>query len=138
MNESVTYSVVPRINPAKPQLPVLFYAMAQARGVADIRTLSDRINGMCTVTYTDVIAVLSALETIMAKCLLNGEIVRLGEFGSFQVSISSAGTQTREGFNATFIRSARFLFRPGVLLAAALKIIRYEQVPIRYRRRKVI
>lgn len=136
MNTSVSYSVVPRTNPAKPQLPVRYYAMAQARGVADVRSLSDRINSMCTVTPTDVIAVLSALETVMASCLMNGEIVRLGQFGTFQVSISSAGAATREEFSARLIYGSHYLFRPGYLLTAALKIINYEEVPIRYRRRK--
>ena len=134
MKEAVTYSVVSKRNPVVPQSAPLYYAMAQARGVADIRTLTSRINNMCTVTHTDVVAVLSALEAIMAKSLLNGEIVRLGEFGSFQVSISSIGAHTRKEFNATYIRSARYLFRPGMILTTALKIIQYERVPVRWKK----
>lgn len=136
MKNTVAYSVVPKRNPMKPESAPLYYAAAQAKAVADISTLSNRINSMCTVTHTDVVAVLSALETVMAKSLMNGEIVRLNGFGSFQVSISSIGAASHEAFNASFIRSSHYVFRPGIILAAALKIIRYEQVPTRYKKKK--
>ena len=134
MSTTVTYSVVPRTNLAELGKPPLFYAMAQAKGTVDVNTLSNRINSMCTVHPADVFAVLTALESAMAACLMNGEIVRLGQFGSFQVGISSAGAKTREEFSTNLIYGAHYLFRPGFILSAALKIIKYEQVPVRLKK----
>ena len=128
MNTSVSYSVVPRTNPAKPQLPVRYYAMAQARGVADVRSLSDRINSMCTVNPTDVMGVLVALETVVKDCLANGEIVRLGELGSLQMSLSSKGVIAKEDFNASLINKSRILFRPGETLSAMQKNLSFARV----------
>ena len=62
MKTAVTYSVVSRKNSRKQDAPAMFYAQAQARGEADIRTLSDRIELMCTVTRADVMAVLPKIE----------------------------------------------------------------------------
>ena len=44
MEKAVTYSVVRRVNPADRESgEVKYYAQAQARGVMDIREMSERI-----------------------------------------------------------------------------------------------
>ena len=128
MKTAVTYSVVSRKNPREPEAPALFYAHAQARGEADIRTLSDRIELMCTVTRADVMAVLIAVESVIKDCLANGEIVRLGDLGSLQMSLSSKGVTSKEDFSAALINKSRILFRPGDTLQAMQKSLRYERV----------
>ena len=128
MKTAVTYSVVSRKNPREPEAPALFYAHAQARGEADIRTLSDRIELMCTVTRADVMAVLIAVESVITDCLANGEIVRLGDLGSLQMSLSSKGVMAKEDFTASLINKSRILFRPGDTLQAMQKNLRYERV----------
>ena len=128
MKTSVTYSVVSRKNPHDPESPAMYYAHAQARGEADIRTLSDRIELMCTVTKADVMAVLVAVESTIGECLSNGEIVRLGDLGSLQMSLSSKGAAKKEDFNAALINKSRILFRPGDTLRAMQNNLRYERV----------
>lgn len=128
MKTAVTYSVVSRKNPRQPQLPNLFYAQAKARGEADIRTLSDRIELMCTVTRADVMAVLVALESVIKECLSNGEIVRLGELGSLQLSLSSKGSNSKKEFTSSMIHKTRILFRPGETLSAMQKMLHFERV----------
>ena len=137
MKQAVTYSVVSRKNPTKPEEGPKYYAQAQARGEADIRTLSERIQASCTVTRADVMAVLTALESTINSCLANGEIVRLGELGSLQVSISSKGADTSEEFNSSLIRGTHYLFRPGETLAATQAGMKFERVPKRPKRVKL-
>lgn len=128
MKTSLTYSVVARKNPREPETPALYYAQAQARGEADIRTLSDRIELMCTVTRADVMAVLAALESTISECLANGEIVRLGDLGSLQLSLSSKGAPSAKEFSSSMICNSRFLFRPGETLRAVQKTLNFERV----------
>ena len=128
MKTAVTYSVVARKNPKEPEFPAKYYAHAQARGEADIKTLSDRIQVMCTVTRADVMAVLVALETTITDCLANGEIVRLGDLGSLQMSLSSDGAVSKEEYTPNMIKKSRILFRPGDTLQAMQKTLRYERV----------
>ena len=99
MDKYLTYSVVERKDPQNPEVAGKFYAQAQARGEAGIRELSQRIQQSCTVTRADVMAVLIALEDVVADSLANGEIVRLGELGSLQISLSSEGSMTKEDFH---------------------------------------
>ena len=94
MARTVTYSVVPRINPREKNDPPKFYAQAQARGDVNVREMAERIQATCTVHKTDVYAVLGALEDVVKEAIQNGEIVRLGELCPLQVSLSGKGTLT--------------------------------------------
>ena len=69
MDKYLTYSVVERKDPQNPEVAGKFYAQAQARGEAGIRELSQRIQQSCTVTRADVMAVLIALEDVVADSL---------------------------------------------------------------------
>ena len=132
MARSVTYSVVPRINPRDKEAAPKFYAQAQARGDVNIREMATRIQGTCTVTKADVYAVLVALEDVIVEALQNGEIVRLGELGTFQVGLSSKGAVTSEDYDTSLIRKARINFRPGLTLAGMLSSLSFSKVAIKY------
>ena len=132
MARTVTYSVVPRINPREKNDPPKFYAQAQARGDVSIREMAERIQATCTVHKTDVYAVLVALEDVVKEAIQNGEIVRLGELCTLQVSLSGKGTLTEKEYDDSLIKKAKINFRPGTILADALESLKYSKVPIKY------
>ena len=132
MARSVTYSVVPRINPREKNDPPKYYAQAQARGDVNIREMAERIQSTCTVHKTDVYAVLVALEDVVKEAIQNGEIVRLGELCTLQVSLSGKGTLTEKEYDDSLIKRARIIFRPGTVLAGALETLKYSKVAIKY------
>ena len=134
MARSVTYSVVPRVNPRDKEAAPKFYAQAQARGDVNIRKMATRIQGSCTVTKADVYAVLVALEDVIMEALQNGEIVRLGELGTFQVSLSGKGAVTSEDYDTSLIKKARINFRPGLSLAGMLHTLSFSKVAIKYQK----
>ena len=131
MSRTVTYSVAPRINPRDKEAAPKFYARAQASGDVSIREMSERIQQSCTVTKADVQAVLVALEDVVIDALKSGEIVRLGDLGSFQIGLSSKGAATEEDYNTSYITKARINFRPGQALAGALTALSYSKVAVR-------
>ena len=132
MARTVTYSVVPRINPREKNDPPKYYAQAQARGDVNIREMAERIQSTCTVTKADVYAVLISLEDVVKEAIQNGEIVRLGELCTLQVGLSSKGTLTEKEYEDTYIKKARINFRPGPVLAGALESLKFTKVPIKY------
>ena len=132
MARTVTYSVVPRINPREKNDPPKFYAQAQARGDVNVREMAERIQATCTVHKTDVYAVLVALEDVVKEAIQNGEIVRLGELCTLQVSLSGKGTLTEKEYDDSLIKKAKIIFRPGTILAGALETLKYSKVPIKY------
>ena len=132
MARTVTYSVVPRINPREKNDPPKYYAQAQARGDVNIREMAERIQSTCTVHKTDVYVVLVALEDVVKEAIQNGEIVRLGELCTLQVSLSGKGTLTEKEYDDSLIKKAKIIFRPGTILAGALETLKYSKVPIKY------
>ena len=139
MDKYLTYSVVERKDPQNPEVAGKFYAQAQARGEAGIRELSQRIQQTCTVTRADVMAVLIALEDVVADSLANGEIVRLGELGSLQISLSSEGSLTKEDFHDGdfhdgLIKKGKIIFRGGQTLVNTLNTLKYQKVEQKYRK----
>jgi len=125
---SVKYSVVMRKNPAKMSLPGKYYAHAQAYGEMDFDSLCEDVNGRCTVTKADVSAVLESVLESMKQGLSKGQIIRLGNFGSFQVGLSSNGAEKEDEYNSSMIRGAKIAFRPGKLLTNMQKTLTYSQV----------
>ena len=132
MSRSVTYSVVPRLNPRDKDASPKYYAQAQARGDMNIRDMADRIQASCTVHKSDVYAVLVALEDVVSESIQNGEIVRLGDLCTLQVSLSSKGALTEKDYNTALIKRAKINFRPGKVLANALESLSYSKVEIKY------
>ena len=128
MSRNVTYSVAPRINPRDKEAAPKYYARAKANGEVNIREMSERIQQSCTVHKADVQAVLLGLEDTITDALKNGEIVRLGDLGTFQIGISSKGAETEEDYNVSLIKKARINFRPGLALAGILTGLSYKKV----------
>ena len=132
MARSVTYSVVPRINPSEKSAPPRYYAQAQARGDVNVREMAERIQSTCTVHKSDVYAVLVALEDVIAEALQNGEIVRLGDLCTLQVSLSGKGAMTEDEYTTDLIKKSRVNFRPGSVLANALASLSFSKVAVKY------
>jgi predicted histone-like DNA-binding protein len=128
---AVRFSVVPKKNPSKMSLPAKFYAQAQGHGDMDFDSICKDVDSRCTATPADVAAVLKALLTTMEVFLGKGEIIRLGDFGTFQIAVSSTGAETAAEFHNSMIKKGRISFRPGKLLNNMLKTLEYTQVPKR-------
>ena len=132
MARNVTYSVSPRITPRDKEAAPKYYGQVQASGDISIREMAERIQSNCTVTKADVYAVLVALEDVIIDALKSGEIVRLGDLGSFQIGISSKGAETEKDYSDSLIKKARINFRPGTALAGMLTTLSFSKVAVKY------
>lgn len=128
MAKNVNYSVSPRVNPNDRDSAPKYYGHVQANGDVSLREMSERIQQTCTVTKADVYAVLVALEDVIAESLKGGEIVRLGDLGTFRISISSKGVLKEDEYDESHITGARINFRPGVALNGVLSELTYRKV----------
>ena len=128
---AVTYSVVPRVDPRDISAEMTYYARAQARGEVTLGDMARRIQRRCTVTRADTMAVLISLGTGMRDGLCAGEIVRLGDLGSFQIGLNGEGSVTEEEYHTGLIKKAHINFRPGADLSDILNSLSYERVPVK-------
>lgn len=124
----VKYTTVERGNPAKPGDPKKFYAQAVSSGEVTFRSLAKEISaGSTTVSDTDVIAVLNDLSKALVRHLGEGRIVRFGDFGAFQIGISSAGAETAAKVNSASVKNAKINFRPGIDLRQMISTLTFEK-----------
>nr|WP_231552354.1 hypothetical protein [Capnocytophaga canimorsus] len=64
---------------------------------------------------------------MLIKHLSNGEIVKFGDFGSFQITITSEGVDDEKKFTAANIKGNKIQFRPGTDLKEMLATVKYEK-----------
>jgi predicted histone-like DNA-binding protein len=125
---SVKYTVKEKGNPMNPQQPKKWYANAKSDGEVKLRTLSKEIAARSTISSADTQAVLVALTEVLVENLAEGRIVRLGDFGAFQMAVSSEGAETEAKFNASLIKSSKVVFRPGIDLKEMQNNLKYEKI----------
>ncbi|MDR1645337.1 MAG: HU family DNA-binding protein [Tannerellaceae bacterium] len=92
---AVRYTVSERGNPLQPQQQKKWCANAKSAGDTTLRALGKEIAARSTVSPADTQAVLVALTEVLVQNLAEGKLVRLGDFGAFQVSVSSEGAENR-------------------------------------------
>ena len=125
---AVPYVIVERGNPRDPGAPKKFYAQAKSRSELSFRKLCKEIaEGSTTVSDADVAAVLMDLIKVMRRHLENGEIVRFGDFGSYQITLGSEGADTEEQFHSRLINKSKVTFRPGIDLREMLNNLKFEK-----------
>jgi len=123
----ITYSLIQRPKPGDPAAPRNFYAIIQSSGEVKMRELAEQISAISTVSVIDTAAVLEGFVQVVPGLLLNGKIVRLGDFGSFMLTLASDGAPTEAEFNKNMIKRVRVKFRPGSLISTIMKTASYEK-----------
>ena len=121
------YKLVEKGNPQKPDAPKKWYANPVNQGVISKAQISKEISGRSSLTAGDISNVIENLIEELPKYLIAGNSVKLGEFGTFRLSISGEGSDTKEGYSASNIKSAKVIFTPGTELKKALDAIHYEK-----------
>jgi predicted histone-like DNA-binding protein len=124
---SVSYKLILRKNPQNSAAPKKYYAIVSNREVS-FDTICQQVADGCTLTSADIKAVIDRLVQVLSRNLANSNTVRMGELGSFRVSLSSSGSTTSDTFKASLIRGARVLFSPGATLKTALSSVSYSRV----------
>ena len=114
------YTILQRANPLNRTEAKRFYASPIWSTAVTIRTFAQEISKSCTLTATDVVAVLEAFLQLLPLFLKNGHAVRLGDFGIFRLSFSAIGQDFKDDVSAKDISNVRVLFRPGVQLKKEL------------------
>lgn len=127
---SVNYSVSQQSHDFTGNNVKLFYARSQSKGILNFNRLCKRISDRCTATKADVMAALEGCIYVMKEALEDGNIVKLGDFGSFQLSISSKGAENEKDFSSSNITRAKVNFRPGADITELYHNLEFNKVTV--------
>lgn len=117
---SVKFNVVERGNPSKPEEPKKFYPSIQSSGRLTLRELAEEAADRSTLTTVDILAAVESFLAIIPKELAKGNIVELGDFGSFWLRTTSEGAVIAEDVRAGHISTVLPRFNPGKEFRQAL------------------
>ena len=115
MAKVFSFTSVLRKNMMEKDKPDLYYALAKSSGEIDIDEMAERIQRSSTV------------QTEMIDSFKKGEIVRLGNIGSFYVTLRSNGVLVQKDVKEGLIKGARVRFRPGKEIKDALKTLDFSK-----------
>lgn len=123
----ITFNVISRKNPLKPNDPEKFYADFVGDGQTTLADLAKYASTVSTVSKADILAVLESTFSKIADDVADGKIVYVGEYFTLQASGSSEGKDTPEEVNASSIKSVKTIFRPGKMIKNALKLATFKK-----------
>jgi len=124
---SIKYALVQRGKPGDPTAPKKFYAIPQNQGEVSLRELSNEIAEISTVSVIDTMAVLESLLQIIPRHIKSSEIVRLGDLGSFVITLQGDGSDTESAYSPTLIKRIKVQFKPGKIFKQELKTASFEK-----------
>lgn len=125
---AIKFQAIARKNPLQPNDPAKFYPSPVYTDKLTLRKISKEIAERTSLSGTDVMAVLEALTQVLPFFLIEGNIIYLGDFGTFRISLHCNGKDTAEALIASDITDFKLLFRPGKELSTQLKLIEAVKV----------
>ena len=117
---AIHYVVAQRVNPRDVAAPRKYHAVAKSAGEETVRQFATEISKRTGLSSSEVFAVIEAFIDLLPDQLLDGKIVRLGDFGGFFITLQSEGVDKAQDFDATKITGNTIHFRPGKILKKAL------------------
>ena len=124
---SVKFNVVERGKPGSPETPKKYYPSIVASGKVSQRDVAKHAAEMSTVSIGDTAAVVENFLQIIAQELAKGNIVQLGEFGSFWLRTETEGADDAESVRANQIKNVLVRFTPGKEFQQVLDAIVFEK-----------
>ena len=103
---------VQRVNPLKPDDPMRWYVTQVTTAQVDETQVAMDLADETTLNPSEAMMAIRQLRKILLRRLLGGESVKLGNWGSFSVTLSSTPADKKEDLTARNIRSVNLNFQP--------------------------
>lgn len=103
---------VQRVNPLKPKDPQRWYVTQVTTAQVDETQVAMDLADETTLNPSEAMMAIRQLRKILLRRLLGGESVKLGNWGSFSVTLSSTPSDTKEAVTARNIKSVNLNFQP--------------------------
>lgn len=125
---SAKYNVVPKKNPQDQESPPRYYPVIKSSGRINQRGLAQKGAQISTLSSADLAAALETLLTLIPQELMEGNIVDLGDFGSFRLSVKADGSDNETDVTARNIKSVNVRFTPGKEFKLSLSRVTFEKL----------
>ncbi len=122
---SVKFNIVERGKPGDTTGPKKFYPSIASTGRVTTRELAEEAAKISTLSSVDMMAAIESFLSIIPGELAKGNIVELGEFGSFWLRTEADGADAADKVQAAQITGVLPRFNPGKIFKKALGAIEF-------------
>lgn len=103
---------VQKVNPSNTKEAMKWYVSQVTTAQVDETQVAMDLSDETTLNPSEAMMAIRQLRKIVLRRLLSGESVKLGNWGSFSVTISSTGSEKKEDVSAKNIKSVNLNFQP--------------------------
>lgn len=112
---------VQRVNPNDAEAPKKWYVTQVTTAQVDETQVAMDLADETTLNPSEGMMAIRQFRKILLRHLLAGESVKLGNWGSFSITLSSTGVDTKEEVNARNIKAVNINFQPDEAFKADLQ-----------------
>ncbi|MGB0871111.1 MAG: HU family DNA-binding protein [Flavobacteriales bacterium] len=123
---SIHYKVIKKVTRTSPPQEK-YYAFTKIKSDINLDQIAQRLSDGSTTRRADVYAVLIGMVDLMKKELADGKRIRLGELGSFSVSLKSEGCDLPEQVSRHHIKGYKLQYRPSKALKKSFNSLEYKK-----------
>ncbi len=110
---------------------VKFYGAVTMRKSVSQKTIEEEVRSATALERGDVQSAVTTLAECIKKHLMDGDIVKLDELGSFSLTFSGKGVANEEDYKpATCIERFNVQFRPSVALRKAVQDTKVQKLDL--------
>lgn len=125
---SLRFELQEQVNPRDPTLPNQFFAKIIRGDTIEYDDLLRLISKMSSINYGTIQGVLGTLIDVLEEQLRFGRTVRIGDFGTFYMTLKSQSALSVQDFEIGNIRGAKIHFRPGIKLLRILETLTFTRL----------
>lgn len=125
---AILLKTVARKNPQDKNAPVKYYPIQKTIRMVDETTVAEAIADETTLNPAEALMAIRQLRKILVRELLNSNSVKLGNWGSFGITLSTTGSETSEQVKANNVKTVNVRFTPGVELKEAMQKAQFEWI----------
>lgn len=118
---SIFLKAVQRINPADPDAPKKWYPVQYTTKLVDESEVAMLMADETTLNPMEAAMAIRQLRKVVERLLLDGKSVKLGDWGTFNVTLATEGTDTKEELTARNVKRVNVNFQPGDEMKAAMQ-----------------
>ncbi len=118
---SIPVKRISRKNPMKPEEAPKWYPVQNSAGMVDEDRVAELIADETTLNPTEALMAIRQLRKVAQRLLLDGHSVKLGNWGTFAVTLKTHGAPTKEAVKAENIDKVNINFQAGEDLKAAMQ-----------------
>lgn len=127
---SLKYHLVQRKDMRKGAAPnaQLYYGQIRTQGKLTFDKLCQKVSNISTASKGDVQLVISGLLNTLTEYLELGFSIKVGELGTFRMSVGSEGTDDKAKFNTALFKKPRVIFTPGSMLRTLVDEVGFDKM----------